>query len=266
MMVNVVMLPAVIEAGELSGHEVVVFDVLRATTSMTAALAAGAAGLWLFSSVDEARAAVRPGSPQAVRPGSPQADQLGLPQAAVEADRPLLAGEIRAVRPEGFDLGNSPGEYTAQRVSGRRVFMATTNGTKAILACAAAGSEHVWAGALVNASAVARRVTAAGTPVTLVCSGTYGKVSLEDVLGAGAVMAAMREMAAIEPGNDAAVMALELYEAMRGDLAGALRRGQGGKNVHAAHLDADVEFAARLDSLDVVGLARGTPWVVRRAE
>lgn len=258
MMVNVVMLPALIEAGELSGHEVVVFDVLRATTSMTAALAAGAAGLWLFSSVDEARAAVRP--------GSPQADQLGLPQAAVEADRPLLAGEIRAVRPEGFDLGNSPGEYTAQRVSGRRVFMATTNGTKAILACAAAGAEHVWAGALVNASAVARRVTAAGTPVTLVCSGTYGKVSLEDVLGAGAVMAAMREMAAIEPGNDAAVMALELYEAMRGDLAGALRRGQGGKNVHAAHLDADVEFAARLDSLDVVGLARGTPWVVRRAE
>jgi 2-phosphosulfolactate phosphatase len=249
MTVDVVVLPGLIEEGQLVGHEVVVFDVLRATTSMTAALAAGVAGLWLFSSVEEARVAVRPGSPQ-----------------AAEVDRPLLAGEIRAVRPEGFDLGNSPWEFVADRVSGRRVFMATTNGTRAILACAAAGAEHVWAGALVNAAAVARKLVAARKPVTLVCSGTNGKVSLEDVLGAGAVMAAMGKIGAVEPGNDSAIVAGELYGAMRGDLAGALRRGQGGHNIHAAHLDPDIEFAARENVFDVVGVARGTPWVVKRAE
>jgi 2-phosphosulfolactate phosphatase len=243
MTVDVVMLPALIGAGELAGREVVVFDVLRATTSMTAALAAGAAGVWLFSSVESAKLA---------------RDK--------EADRPLLAGEIRAVRPEGFDLGNSPGEFVADRVSGRRVFMATTIGTKAILACAAAGAEHVWVGALVNAAAVAGRLAKTGRPVTLVCSGTVGRVSLEDVLGAGAVMERLGEIGSVEPGNDSAVIAAELYGAMRGDLSGALRRGQGGKNIHAVHLDPDIEFAARLDSIDVVGLARGEPWVVRRKD
>jgi 2-phosphosulfolactate phosphatase len=199
--------------------------------------------VWLFSSVETARAA-----------------------RANEADRPLLAGEVRALRPEGFDLGNSPDEFVADRVSGRRIFMATTNGTRAILACAAAGAQHVWAGALVNAAAVAKRLAAASRPVTLVCSGTVGRVSLEDMLGAGAVMAETGKIVSVEAGNDSAVIAAEVFGAMRGDLAGALRRGQGGKNVHAAHLDPDVEFAANLNSIDTVGAARGTPWVVRKAE
>jgi 2-phosphosulfolactate phosphatase len=118
---------------------------------------------------------------------------------------------------------------------------------------------------MVNASAVARRVAAAKKPVTLVCSGTYGRIAIEDALGAGAVMAALDEMEAVAPGNDSAVMAMELFRALRGGLPAALRRGQGGKNVHAAKLDPDIEYAARVNSIDAVGLARGTPWVVRRA-
>jgi 2-phosphosulfolactate phosphatase len=141
--------------------------------------------------------------------------------------------------------------------------MSTTNGTRAILA--ADGATHAFAGALINASAVARAVFESRSEnVVLLCAGTNGRVAAEDVIGAGAVLHALRTHGPVRLRSDVAWMAEDLFVAHRDDLVGALRASRGGQNVIAAGLEADIDYAARLDALDVVGeVFPGDPPVVR---
>ncbi len=219
--------------GQLHGRAVVVFDVLRATTTMAAALVAGVCEIRIFESLEAARSA-------AERHGGGW----------------VLCGEEKCLKPAGFDIGNRPGEFNATH-SGKTVFMCTTNGTRAIVA--AAGSAMVVIGALVNARATARAVAASGLDVMLLCAGTDGAVALEDVIGAGAVAEALLGAVAEVGLTDAAAVALAAYRQRRGDLAAALRESQGGKNLLRAGLAEDIAFAAREDVLDVVGWVREGP-------
>ena len=195
---------------------------------MAAALAAGVEQVRVFGSLDEAARAA------AAHPGSR-----------------ILCGEENCLPPAGFDLGNSPGAFRRELHASRTAYMSTTNGTRAIVAARAART--VFAGALVNASAVARAVAAAGADVTLLCAGTGGAVAMEDVIGAGAVMNALGRNFSISPESDTALISRRLYEAASHGLHAALTDSQGGRNVIAAGLLEDIDFAARLDALDVVG-------------
>jgi 2-phosphosulfolactate phosphatase len=104
-----------------------------------------------------------------------------------------------------------------------------------------------------------------GADVILLCAGTNGAIAAEDVIGAGAVLHALRPLASVRPQSDACWMSEDLFVAHRSDLAGALRTTRGGQNVIAAGLEADVDFAARLDVLNVVGeVYAGEPPVIRR--
>ena len=230
MRVNVTLLPQDAVADAFFGRAVVVFDVLRATTTMTAAMAAGVREIRIFGDTESARRAA--------------AEVAGTP-------RPLLCGEAQCLPPAGFDLGNSPGALNRAAHEGRSLYMSTTNGTRAIIA--ARSAKLLLAGALVNASAVARALAAAGLAVTLLCAGTNGQVAMEDVIGAGAVADALGKLAEVELETDGARMAVRLFQAARGDLRGALAEAAGGRNVIAAGLEADIDFAARLDCFDVVG-------------
>ena len=236
MQTDVVLLPSHLHAEQLRDRSCVVFDVLRATTTMTAALAAGVREVRLFASLDDARA-----SAKAFRGAC------------------LLCGEEKCLAPAGFDLGNSPGQFTPAHRDAT-LFMCTTNGTRALLAARSAAA--VYAGALVNASAVARRLRADGRDVVLLCAGTNGSVAMEDVLGTGAVLDALH----VEPASDVARMALHLFRAGRDRLGEILGDAQGGRNVIEAGLPQDIDFAARLDVFDVVGVASGDPLVVRPVE
>jgi len=235
MLVDVVLLPRDLTPDHLRDRSCVVFDVLRATTTMTAALAAGVAEVRLFESLDAARAAAEHANGNRV-----------------------LCGERACLPPEGFDLGNSPGQFGAVH-RGATLFMCTTNGTRALLAARAAAA--TFAGALVNAAAVARVLAAEGRDVTLLCAGTDGQVAMEDFLGAGAVLDALGPAAV--PGSDVAGSALVSFQAARDDLGTLLRETEGGRNVIDAGLEADIDFAARLSVLDVVGIAAGDPLAVR---
>jgi 2-phosphosulfolactate phosphatase len=157
--IDVFQTPEEIDESRIAGRIAVVIDVLRASTTMTAALHAGAAGIAAFSCIDSARAA--------------------------GDERMLTGGERRGVRIEGFDLGNSPLEYTPERVAGREIRFTTSNGTRAITACHAAGSLVI--GSFVNARAIVDRVRRQNGDVALVCAGTEGKPTLEDSLFAGLV-------------------------------------------------------------------------------
>jgi 2-phosphosulfolactate phosphatase len=229
MRLDLLVLPRDTSPDSFVGRAVAVFDVLRATTTMTAALAAGVAEIRIFPDTESARHA---------------AGVAGSP-------RPLLCGEAQCLPPEGFDLGNSPGALTAAAHAGRTLYMSTTNGTKAIIA--ARSAELLLAGALVNASAVAAALVRSGLDVTLLCAGTNGQIAMEDLIGAGAVAHAAKHLGDVHLQSDAARLAVRLFKGAREHLRDVLADAAGGRNVIAAGLAPDVDFAARLDAFDVVG-------------
>jgi 2-phosphosulfolactate phosphatase len=160
--VDVAFLPRLIDAARLRGRQAVVIDVLRASSTIIHALAAGAVDVVPCATVAAARQARR--------------DSAGPA---------LLGGERHGQQIEGFDLDNSPRRYTPEVIGGRRLVFTTTNGTRALAAVRSAG--RVLIGAFVNRRALAAELQHDGRPVLLVCAGTDGFVTAEDVLFAGAV-------------------------------------------------------------------------------
>jgi 2-phosphosulfolactate phosphatase len=238
MTVDVVLLPRDLIPLQLTDRAVAVFDVLRATTSITAALSVGVTEVRVFGTLDECLAAA----------------------AAFDGPK-LTCGERHTLPPPGFDLGNSPGQFTPDH-AGRTVFMTTTNGTKAIVAARAA--PLVITAALVNATAAARVLAGAGRDVTLLCSGSDGAPSLEDTLGCGAVLHALQGLTDVSITGDLARIALQLFAACRDRLPATLADTFGGHNIRRVKLDADIAFAARLDVFDVVGRVGDGPLRVTR--
>ncbi len=239
MTIEVVILPKDLDVARLPERAVVVFDVLRATTSMTAALAVRVREIRVFDSLDAAMTA---------------ANQHGQPR--------LLCGERHTLPPPGFDLGNSPGQFDSKIHSGLTVFMTTTNGTRAIVA--ARSAKLLLTGALVNASAVAAALAAAQLDVTLLCSGSDGQPSMEDLLGTGAVLTALQKLLPVELVGDLSRVSVQLFIACRDRLPALLADTYGGHNIRRVHLDADITFAARLDVFDVVGQVLDGPLRVVR--
>ena len=153
---NVHALPEVVTAEDLAGTTAVVIDVLRATTTIVYALAAGARAVVPCLTIEAAHERA----------------------AAMAAGTALLAGERGGLAIPGFDLGNSPTEFTPEQVGGKYVVLTTTNGTKALLHCRAA--EQVLVAALANLSALCGVLTDCPR-VELVCAGTDGHVTEEDL-------------------------------------------------------------------------------------
>jgi 2-phosphosulfolactate phosphatase len=222
--VRVVLLPALLKPEDLAGRAVAVFDVLRATTSIATALHYGAASVRLLPSIDAVRnvAAAAPGEQ-------------------------LTAGEQSCLKPQDFDLGNSPNTFATDNVKNRQILMATTNGTRALLAAVAA--KRLFAGALINAAATARALAATNLPVTLLCAGTGETIAIEDVLGCGAVLAALP---AARTSNDSAEIARRVWKDCHSAdaLLTALENSLGGKNIRAAGLGEDILWCARLSDFD----------------
>ncbi len=224
----------------------VVFDVLRATSSIVTALAAGAAGIRPVAGVGEALAARRQDA-TVLLAGERDGERIGA----------ALTGGVE------FDLGNSPREFTPERVRGRAVVMTTTNGTRALRACAGAGC--VLAGAFLNLSAVVHALRQmVPTRLRLVCGGTQEGAALEDALAAGAVMDALAVEGVPAVLGDGALMVRSLHRALGGDPASALGRSRNGRRLLARPaLREDVAFCARRDVYEVVPVLAGEwlrPW------
>ncbi len=240
-------LPQLVDPAQLRDAAVVVIDVLRASTVICHALSAGAREVVPCLEIDDARIAA-----------------AALPPGSV-----VLGGERGGLPIDGFDLGNSPGEYTRATVAGRTIVLTTTNGTRALQHARLA--RQVWIAALVNLGAAGRalRVHAADLDVHLLCAGTCGQITAEDVLAAGGLAdRLLQEPDLWRPGNDQLRIAVALWRSLGtvamqpGALARYLRDNtQGGRNVAALGLSADLDAAAAVDTLDVtprLDLARGT--------
>lgn len=208
---------------DLHGWTAAVVDCLRATTSVAVALANGARCVTPCETEDRARSVA----------GA------------------LLAGE-RGTRPiPGFAIGNSPPDFTRDRVAGRDVALVTTNGTRALVRAAAAGA-RVVAFALVNLGAVAAYLAACDR-LAIVCAGREGGFGLDDAFAAGALIDRLGEAELDDAGRAARL----INEAGRGDPTAFLRTSTSGRNLERFGYEADVDCCGRVDLHPVVPLLVG---------
>jgi 2-phosphosulfolactate phosphatase len=209
-----------------AGRAVVVIDVLRATSTIIEALVSGARSVVPAASVEDA---------------TRLAEQIGR-------DAVLLCGERDCQPRRGFHLGNSPAEFTPDRVAGKTLIMTTTNGTGALLA--AGPAERVDVASLMNVSAVAEQVAGRGTDTVLLCAGREGSFALEDAICAGRIIRRVQDLTERTQGNDAALAALRL--AASAPTARALARTAAGRRLREQGFARDVSYCAVEDRHTVV--------------
>ena len=229
--------PPVLPVAEGGPDAAVVIDVLRATTTIAWSLQNGAEAIQAFADLGELEAAA----------------------AAWPVDRCLRAGERGGKRVEGYDLGNSPLAVTPELVTGKRIFISTTNGTRSLQAVRPV--PLLLTACLPNRTAVARRLVEAGAErVWIVGSGWEGDYSLEDSLAAGAVASAATELAVaphvgVRFGNDEMLAALALWQQWHHDTETCLRAASHGQRlIGIGNHDADFACCAAVDSLTIVPL------------
>ncbi len=239
MRVTVTFMPTQFESHDVSGADVVVIDCLRASTCIVTALAAGATAVYAFLTVEEA---------VAFRGRRPEA---------------LLGGERGGARIEGFDLGNSPREYTTESVGGREVIMTTTNGTR--LLASATRARRIFVAGFVNATVTAAALAGAPGDVVLACAGTEGYFSVEDALAAGLIATRLVENGRATE-DDSSAFARLAYASAAADLQGAVADGRGAQNVRRIGLAPDIDAALAVDSIPLVAPVEREPLRVVRAE
>jgi len=230
MKIAVYFTPLGLNAGDMSGRGVVVVDVLRATTSIVTALANGA---------------------KAVVPAATSEEAVRL-TANLEKNGYVLAGERKSLKIEGFALGNSPREMTAEAVGGKTIYVSTTNGTPALVAVQ--GGEPVLVAAAVNFSAVAERARGLFEErgdLVIVCAGREKQFALEDGYVAGRLVKALRKGRRKIALNDAATVVLDLPSRFP-NWAAALGASEAARELRAADLGEDVAFSAKADRFSVV--------------
>lgn len=220
---------------DLSQTTCVVFDILRATTSMMTALGNGAAGIIPVSDIPEALS-LREKQPDVLLAG--ERDGLRINAA--------LTGGIE------FDLGNSPREFTADKVRGRTIVMTTTNGTRALRACE--NARTVMIGSFLNLKPIAAWIREHyPRHLLLVCAGTHEQAAFEDTLAAGSLCEKIWDKYAVGQVADSAAMAKRLYPLMQQDLVAAMNHSRNGRRLLAMpELKGDVSYCMQRETLNFV--------------
>ncbi|MGQ9865383.1 MAG: 2-phosphosulfolactate phosphatase family protein [Pseudanabaenaceae cyanobacterium] len=212
-------------------HEVpdcaIAVDALRATTTMATALASGAEAIEVFADLDALQAAA----------------------AKYPATQILKAAERGGSKVEGFDLGNSPFDYTVETVAGKRILMSTTNGTRALQRIQAA--PLVLAAAAINLAAVVHLLIREQPEIVwIVGAGWQGSYALEDTVCAGAIAQELKSHS--EWGNDETVGALALYEQWQDHLEGLFCLSSHGQRLLRLNCREDIAYCARRSIVDAV--------------
>ncbi|OUC16589.1 MAG: 2-phosphosulfolactate phosphatase [Alkalinema sp. CACIAM 70d] len=217
----------------------IAIDVLRATTTIATALGVGAEAVQVFSDLNR------------------------LMQVSAEWDpaKRLRAGERGGSKVEGCDFGNSPLDCTPQLMQGRRLFISTTNGTRALQKIEDCST--VLAAALINRHAIVRHlVNTQPENVWIVGAGWEGSFALEDTVCAGAIAVGVMEQLGCTleeiAGNDELVGAVALYQQWKDNLLGLFHLASHGQRLLRLECHADLKYCSELDSLDILPIQRET--------
>lgn len=243
--VHVHFLPKLVEPETLANSTVVVLDILRASTTITTALVNGAKEVIPCGEVDEAKSIA-----------------AKLPDGTF-----LLGGERGGLLIPGFDAGNSPAEYPVERVKGKSIIFTTTNGTAAMLRCKLAN--EILIGSFVNLDAICERLSDASAKraIHILCAGTGGVITREDVLCGGAMVAQLFGAAGECENhslNDQAILARDAWQfamnTTKSNLTLALQDTQGGRNLRGLGLQSDIALAAALNQFTAVPVLSLRDW------
>lgn len=214
------------------GDLIIVIDALRCCSSIVTALANGAEAIIPVKTLREAY--------------------------EIHARNPnyLLAGERGGLKPKGFDLGNSPLEYTRERVHGKTIVLTTTSGTAAITR--SRKSRWIIIGSFLNAKYAAEKAfaisRAENVNISIVQSGTKGKFSLEDFICAGAIIARLPQNAIKL--SDAALASLLAFKHVENDLYAAIIRSEHSRKLMELGFTDDIKFSCQMDLFHVAPIYR----------
>jgi 2-phosphosulfolactate phosphatase len=208
---------------------VVVIDVLRACTSIAAALTNGAREI---IPVDTVEAAVKISG-------------------NLFGDVTLLGGERNGRMVEGFNLGNSPGEYTEERVRGKSIIFSSTNGAQAMVK--ARYARELFVCAFVNVSAVAGALRQNPRDFTVVCAGNNGVLSMEDTVCAGMLIAKVTDEAPFDASlADAACAARALHKTYGRGILKMIKSSDHGRYLQGIGFGDDLKTCAGVDTMPVL--------------
>ncbi|WP_375515057.1 2-phosphosulfolactate phosphatase family protein [uncultured Nostoc sp.] len=214
-------------------------DVLRATSTIATVLAAGGEAVQVFSDLD----------------------QLIEVSEKWPSEKRLRAGERGGAKVAGFELGNSPLDCTPELVQGRRLFISTTNGTRALQRVQ--DSPNLLAAALINRAAVVQFLQKLQPEtVWIVGSGWEGSFSLEDTVCAGAIAHSLLQQRQLSPeelaGNDEVISAIALYSQWQNNLLGLLHQASHGQRLLRLDCHEDLKYCSQTDILDVLPIQQET--------
>ncbi|SHK87065.1 2-phosphosulfolactate phosphatase [Desulforamulus aeronauticus] len=223
--VDVAILPKDVTRMNLSNTVCIVLDIFRATTTIVTSLSNGCKTIVPVLCIEDARAL---------------ANHIGPV---------LFAGERQSIRIDGCDLGNSPFEFSQEKVRNQTIIMTTTNGTVAIKATE--GAYRTLIGSFLNATAVCQQAKGYGKDILIVCAGTEGFFSLEDTLCAGLLVRLLTEMGEVEL-SDAARGALLMYSQAKDQLIETAVESRNGKRLYDLNRMYDIVYCFQKDRLNIV--------------
>lgn len=219
--------PALLHLHDIRESIVVVIDIFRATSSMCYGLANGAEAIIPVASVEACR--------------------------SYEDTDYLLAAERNGEVVAGFDFGNSPFSYTAEKVAGKTIVLTTTNGTHAINESREA--KKVVIGSFLNLGALSTWLKTQPHDVLLLCAGWKNKVNLEDSLFAGALAFHLKNEA--YKLDDAAILVADLYELAKSDLEEFMKKTSHSERLKELNIEADIAFCLQTDVVDTIPVLDG---------
>ncbi|RZA02747.1 MAG: 2-phosphosulfolactate phosphatase [Sphingobacteriaceae bacterium] len=226
---QVCLTPALIPLYKIEDYIVVIIDIFRATTSICYGIENGAAAIIPVSQVEECAAYL---------------DKEPTYLLAAERD-----GEIVA----GFDFGNSPFAYTADKVAGKTIVLTTTNGTHALHLSRKA--KKIVIGSFLNLTSVCNWLNEQNENILLVCSGWKNNFNLEDTLFAGAVVDRLKT-GNFSP-DDPAIAANDLYDLAKNDLDGYLKKTSHSERLKALGIERDIAFCLNVDTTTAIPVLNG---------
>ncbi|BAZ84720.1 2-phosphosulfolactate phosphatase family protein [Dolichospermum compactum] len=208
-------------------------DVLRATSTMATVLAAGGEAVQVFSDLNQLMEVSEQWPPE----------------------KRLRAGERGGAKVAGFELGNSPLDCIPELVAGKRLFISTTNGTRALQRIQ--NAPIVLAAALINRAAVVQfLLEKQPETVWIVGSGWEGSYSLEDTVCAGAIAHSIVQQSSYAQqeisGNDEVVSAIALYSQWQDNLQGLLYQASHGQRLLRLECNEDLKYCSQTDILDIL--------------
>lgn len=216
-----------INESKLENKIAIVIDMFRATSVITTALSNGCKEVIPFLTIEESKE---------------YADTLNR-------NEYVLGGERNAIKIEGFDLSNSPLEYTKEVVKDKSVIMTTTNGTRTLTECGAA--KRIFIAAMINGKTVAEKLAEINEDVVIVNAGTNGNFSMDDYICSGYIINEILKIRKNVDLTDIAKTANMIYESNT-DIISYVKEATHYSVMRSLGLDDDIDYCIKKDIIDIV--------------